>query len=268
LFYLSVISLIIKYKKSTFILQVEELYSAVTPSLRHYENIEVSHINKFSKLIVVNDLIADRFVSSKKKIVVCYGDYGELDFNCFDKSKRSENEIRIIYAGVIESARNAVFFALETLRLLPTNYKLYIAGFGSVEDINFLKEKISQFNSFNERIYYLGHLSGESYSKLLLNCDIGLSCHQYTEEELISADNSFPSKLIVYLKHNLSIVSNNLRCVKKSSVSEKINFFNDGNPQSAALVIKTVNLERDNTVLIKKLDKVFLDDLRTLLVIS
>ncbi|OOV29264.1 hypothetical protein BXU11_04920 [Flavobacterium sp. LM5] len=257
LFYYKIFNALIWFIKVDTILQVEELYHAVTPGLLHLEADENRYVLKFRKLLLVSDLLESKFKNFNNRTIVCYGDYRSLDFSPFKKhtSPVIEN-VNVVYAGVIESSRNAVFFALEVIKLLPNNYFLNIAGFGNNEDVKKLLSEINIINQGKERVKYLGYLTGSEYSNLLLKCDIGLSCHQYRDDELISADNSFPSKIIVYLKHRLVIVSNKINCVINSEVGQHITFFNS-TPRDASDAILNVEINENLDSVISGLDYKF-----------
>lgn len=257
LFYYKLFQVLIRLTKVETILQVEELYHAVTPGLLHLEAEENKYISKFRKLLLVSDLLETKFKKNNNLTIVCYGDYRSLESSSLKKQASSGlGTINIVYAGVIESSRNAVFFALEVIKLLPINYCLNIAGFGNKEDEEKLLSEMNIINQKEERVKYLGYLTGSAYSNLLFNCDIGLSCHQYKDHELISADNSFPSKIIVYLKHNLVIVSNKINCVVNSEIGQYITFFNS-TPIDAAEAIVKLESNKNLDLVISKLDYEF-----------
>lgn len=257
LFYYKLFKVLIRLTKVDTILQVEELYHAVTPGLLHLEAEENKYVSKFRKLLLVSDLLESKFKKINNRTLVCYGDYRSLDSSSLKKQTSHRVEtIKIVYAGVIESSRNAVFFALEVIKLLPSNYCLYIAGFGNKEDEDKLLSEMNIINQGKERVKYLGYLTGSEYSNLLLKCDIGLSCHQYKNDELISADNSFPSKIIVYLKHKLVIVSNKINCVINSEIGQYITFFNS-TPIDASDAILKVERNKNLDLVISKLDHKF-----------
>ncbi len=268
LFYFKIIKILKYFKKIDYVIQVEELYSSVTPNLRHLEDIEVGYLKTFKKIIVVNDLLKKKFSTNIVKPIVCYGDYSKIDYKFESQQKVASSEVVLIYAGVIEQVRKAAFFAIDIIKFLPDNYKLFILGFGDDKDILSLISKIDNFNGeHSNRIIFKGYLSGKKYSQVLLSADIGLSCHQYSDEDIISADNSFPSKILTYLKHNLYVVSNDIKCVEKASIANEITFFSDNDPEKAANAIKDINYfeKSDKLLAIKNLDEEFTGELKTLL---
>ncbi|MDO9152777.1 MAG: glycosyltransferase [Paludibacter sp.] len=261
MFYVDVINMYRKIRKlNNIVFQLEELYYTLSKENFAFKNKELSYVNSFKKMIVVSDLLRDRFYSDEKNIIVAYGDYRFV--NLSPPAKHQDKTI-IIYAGIIEQDRKAAFYAVEAMKYLPNNYTLNIAGFGSETDIEKLKIKIDELNHLflTEKATFLGYLSGETYKTALLSADVGLSCHVYTPDELISAENTFSSKLIVYLKHNLNVVSNNIQCVKSSALADNIIFFEGSDPKSIANAILRVENIKENYKLIQSLDLKFRNQL-------
>lgn len=260
MFYLWVVKILRFFKKNTFILQVEELYYSLNKKNSAFRNEELRYAKSFKKIIAVSDLIKNKLSSPEKEIIIAYGDYRTVDTS---KSDNKDSVTKVIYAGTIEQARQAAFVAAKSAEFLPVNYLIQIAGFGSDEDVKTLLKLIEKINQkySQKRVEFLGFLSGEAYRKALLNADIGLSCHVYTEDELVSADNTFPSKLIVYLKHNLSVVCNDIKCVRNSALSENISFFKNSIPEEIAKSILSAKKEQNNKYLIENLDEKFHNEL-------
>lgn len=263
MFYLDAVKLFMKFKNVNVILQLEELYFSLSQQNYIFEKKETSFVKGFKKIIAVSDLLKEKFLDSDKKIIVGYGDYRPVENLHIAKDNTT---CKILYAGIIDN-RQAAYIAAKTVKYLPPNFIIKIAGFGSEKDVKELNNIIDSINASEgaERAEFIGFLQGKEYLKLLQSCDIGLSCHSYTKEELISADNTFPSKLITYLKNNLTVVSNDIRCVKESKLSENIIFFSNTNPQDIAETILSKFKRTENKTLIEELDQQFQKNLLNLI---
>lgn len=236
MFYLSVVKLILKLKNIDAILQLEEMYFSLNKTNAQFELKETNYVKLFKKIIAVSDVLKEKFSAPNKKIIVAYGDYSPVEL--VRKPGNTINK-KIIYAGTIELARKAAFVAVQTIEYLPQNYTIDIAGFGSKKDLDAMLQLIELVNKKypEPRVNYLGFLTGQDYKEILQNSDIGLSSHVYSEDEVISADHTFPSKLIVYLKHNLQVVCNNILCVTTSDLRHNISFFDKAEPEEIAKAI-------------------------------
>ena len=253
MFFVGVVNFFLKIKKVSAVLQVEELYYTLNKKNHLFENREVDYVKSFTKLVLVNDLLKERFNNASNECIVAYGDYSKIEYQ---RNINSNNKINILYAGTIEFARKAAFIAAETINYLPENYCINIAGFGSDQDISRFLRLVNEINSKSneKRINYLGFLQGSAYKKILLQSDIGLSCHSYTKEELVSADNTFPSKLIIYLKHNLAVVCNDIKCVRNSALADDVSFFGNSEPSEIADAILKIKFRANGRETIEKLD--------------
>ena len=88
---------------------------------------------------------------------------------------------------------------------LSDNYVMHIIGFGDEENIKLLRQQIESLNkSLNRKaVTYDGYYSGKDLDNYLFGCHIGLSSNVMRPN---FANNSFPSKVITYMCHDLSIV--------------------------------------------------------------
>ena len=154
-----------------------------------------------------------------------------------------------------------VYLAIDAMHYLKEGYCLKIIGYGSIADINFLREYIST-QGLGDKVFYEGLLSGDEFSNYLSRCSIGLNPRVL--ENTIS-DYTFPSKVLTYLSHGLSVVSTNINCIKESKVSTAICFSEDSTPQAFSQAIVEVDLSKKAEDVLNVLDKEFKSDLKRLL---
>lgn len=266
LFYNKPIKFLSRVFKKKFYLEIEDVYSALNSQNKKFEKEEWEFFKYAEGYLCVNDLIAEKLSNDKKKVI----SYGSYEIQPSYKEKIKENKfINLVYAGVIEQERNAAFIAIETMRYLPQNYILNILGFGEDEDINEMNNRIDYLNKYLGRkaVIFHGRKEGIDYYKYLQTCDIALSTHAYDEKNMISADNTFPSKVLVYMSNNLSVVAQRLECLEKSSINRGITFYNNPNPLEIANTIESIDRNRlvESKEIIKNLNNNFHKELKQLL---
>lgn len=244
-----------------FLLEIEDVFSALSEDSRHFAEEEWRLFGKAKACICVNDLIAKK-LTGKCKTIISYGSYLLPAYHASD----NQNKTRLVYAGVIEQVRRAAFLAAEAMRYLPDSYELLILGFGQDNDIAALNALIDEINADGiKKVSYFGRMSGDVYYDFLQSCDIGLSTHMYDESSMASADNTFPSKVLVYLANGLPVVAQRLECLEISSVNPALNYYDTPTPQSVARAIMRVDMKYDTRALIGELDEKFKRELGVLL---
>lgn len=242
MFYLKDFQLYRFFRKTSIVMEVEELYSAAWNKTDY--NKEIQYLSKYDAYIYVNDIMNEKF-GFNKPYAVCYGNY-DVSPNYYVRNQYKN----LIYAGVLGRKGSDVDLAIEIMKYLPDTYSLKIAGYGSEADLEYLKNKIYD----KKNIEYVGFLSGEEYEAFLNKGDLGL-CTRVLANNL--SDYTFPSKVLVYLTHGLVPVCPSIDCLKKSKVSEAILFYNDSTPESVASSIKENCRGKDSKRLVRELDDSF-----------
>lgn len=249
------------------ILQIEDVFSELSPETEKYRKAEWAFFQKMQKCLCVNDLICKKLPEVPEK-AVAYGSY-TLPPN-FKKEPR--DTIRLVYAGVIEQERKAAFLAGEAMYHLTGNYELHILGFGREADLAALGDLIRRVNKDLGRtaITYHGRLNGEAYWRFLQNCDIALSTHAYTPESAAAADHTFPSKVISYLANGLPVVAQRLAVLESSRIADYCTFYEAPLPKEIAAAVKNIAFysEQDSRGEIARLDGEFFHNIKALLGIS
>lgn len=236
------------------IMEVEELYSAAWGKEEFSK--EIHYLSKADKYVYVNDVMPKRF-GFTQPFAVCYGNY-----EFFDKSVSytGEEEKTLIYAGVIGGKGTDVYVAIDTLKFLPSEYKLKIAGYSGVDDdIVQLKKTIEGDN----RISFWGQLSGKEYDAFLFSGRYGL-CTRVLEDHL--SDYTFPSKVMVYLGHGLIPVCPRLNCLYDSKVRDYLLFVDSLNAEVIAeSILKNQDQQVGNASFISSLDENFKKEMALIL---
>lgn len=255
---MSIIKIARVFKKFNLILEVEEIFQAAWRGSDEKIQKEIKYIQIADAYIVVNDIMAQKCNLEKKPSAVCYGDYRVKGSSII--LPINEENINLVYAGVLGGLNSDVFLAIETLLYLPKQYKLHVLGYGSAQDILDVNNKISEVNKIigKEQIKFHGKLLGKEYLDFLATCQVGLSTRVLEDNY---SDYTFPSKVLVYLGNNLATVSSSINCIMKSKVADLIYFCDSPQPESVAKAILSIDLKKlqelNQIDTLKKLDKDF-----------
>lgn len=266
--YIKIISLFRLIRRNKVILQVEEIYSDAYKKFRKYKSKEINYLLKADSYICINETVRE-IIAKDKPATVLYGDY-RIPSKIKSKVKKS-NKIHVVYSGVIEPSRKAAVTAVNAARYLNENYLIHIAGFGNKEYIDNLIKLINEVNSELNYVgvQYDGSLHGEEFTKYLQEKDIGLNCHSYTKEDLISAEVTFPSKIIIYLINGLKVVSPEINCLVNSELKEFIQFYKGFEAKGLAQGILLASETRNNKEMviskIRQFDKKFKSDIKIII---
>lgn len=265
LFYIIPINLICKIKKINLIIEIEELYYSLFKRSYRLKNKELAFLQKAKSYLLVNDLLKEKIDITTKPYVISYSSYNVITQA---NPQKFYEQINVVYAGVIEQHRNAAFLAVQAAKLLPEEYIVHILGFGENDDIAALQRQIDEVNDslgFSKVIFH-GALYGEEYADFLSTCHIGINCHTYSGDIPESADCTFPSKVFVYLSHDMNVVSLPLRCLEQSTVAQHIYFAQGFSFKDLATVIQQVPkcTPFDGRTIIKNMDRSFKNQINKL----
>lgn len=268
--YIWVIHLFKLIKRSNkVIFQVEEIYADAYKKFYKYKKREINYLLKGESYICINDKVKES-IAKDKPATVLYGDYRIPKFN-IKKVNNNSNKIHVVYAGVIEPTRNAAVTAVNAARYLNENFLIHIAGFGKKEDVKRLIELIDEVNSGLNYIgvQYDGLFHGKEFENYLQEKDIGLNCHSYSNRDLISAEVTFPSKILIYLVNGLKVVSPSINCLINSDLKEFIQFYNGFDAKNLANgILSASNKDHNKDMIvskIKQLDKEFSRNLKNII---
>jgi len=250
-------------KRFKFVLEVEELYYKVFNQQGRQKKCELQMIKGADAYLFSNDILAKNAEVEHKPFIVVYGNYYISERHV---PQRNDGFIHVVYAGGIESIKQGAFMAVESAQFLSRRYKMHILGFGSNKELKKLKKYINGINDKigEKRVKYHGYLPVRKFSNFLHSCHIGINS-QTMEGEYV--DNIFPSKLLVYLAHDLQTISGNVPCVANSRLAGYINFYNENTPKSIAQAIMEIDLKKKGSSLniLAELDAVFKHNIHNLL---
>lgn len=232
--YTNVAAMLKKIIKRKIILEVEEVYGYSAVGDRSWVTKEISNIKKMDAFMFVNEGIPKDLEIPADKYVVSYGvcDIPERTLERFD-----DGRIHIVYAGTVEKRKLGAITAVQVASLLPNNYHLHILGFGSKENLDYLNSEIEKVNMDDNTCFvsYEGYKTGAELSEFLFSCHIGLSSNVIRPN---FANNSFPSKVITYMCHDLAIVLGYAKAFYDVEASRDWNFYMEQKPENIADAVK------------------------------
>lgn len=225
--------------KRNVIIEVEEIYGYSAVTDRPWVEDEIDSIKKMDLHICVNDGIPQGLKLETGKFVVSLG-VGNIPTRTIDRF--NDGKIHVVYAGTIEMKKLGAMTAVESAKFLPDYYILHILGFEYEENMKKLKLKISEVNNDvgSERIKYDGYKSGKELDDFLFSCHIGLSSNVMRPN---FANNSFPSKVITYMCHDLSVVLGYAEAFYDVPMSRGWQFYHEYTPEKIAEAITKVEIK-------------------------
>lgn len=227
------LNIVKRIKHINFIMEVEELYSRM-PYSNYSVSKEMKYLKDANKCIYVSSILQQHI---GVKGIVIYGNYITSAEKCNCASENGNN-ISLLFSGTIDKNRGA-FLAVETMLFLTSNYTLYITGTGIESDIISLKSKIAEVNRKKGYVacYYLGQLSHEEYTKILVKSHIALN----TQIDGTYSEFLFPSKIINYLKMGLQVVTTPGQSIVHSCFKNMLHVVNSFDVQDIANSIVNIN---------------------------
>lgn len=187
-----------KNKKSVLILaDISEPNSYKELWKKIYARIQIISIRKYDCVIGLSSN-TKRLLRKKQNFICLEGGIKEEIYNKYITCKQREQEIKIMYAGVLEKV-TGIDLLLEAVHMIDNeNIKLIISGKGSLEGL------VEQYQFKDERIQYLGYLDYNNYLEALDNADILVNPRNMNLSE---NQNNFPSKIMEYLATGKQIIS-------------------------------------------------------------
>lgn len=224
--------------RADVIIEVEELYGYSPTADKPWVNKEIKAVKSMDAFICVNEGMPQLLGLPKERFVVNYG-AGIIPVRTV--RRRDDGKIHVVYAGTIEAYKRGASTAVEVAKYLPNNYVMHIIGFGEEENIRLLRKRIDEVNnSLNRKaVEYDGYYSGEALDTYLFGCHIGLSSNVMRPN---FANNSFPSKVITYMCHDLSVVLGYAEAFYGVPMSEGWTFYHEFTPGKIAEAIMSAQV--------------------------
>ncbi|WP_313016294.1 glycosyltransferase [Acetoanaerobium noterae] len=244
------------------VLEVEEIYQDVMSYSKYTMKNEYKTIAIADKYIFPTELLNEKLNISNKPYTIIYGTYKVEEHRNY---KFEDDKIHVVYAGTFDPRKGGALAAAAAAEYLSNRYHVHIIGFGSKEQIEYVKDTIKEVSKKTEAaITYDGLLKGEEYITFLQKCDIGLSTQMPGATFNVT---SFPSKILSYMANGLRVVSVRIEAIEKSAVGNAVYYYEEQTPESIAEAIDSIDLNEiyDSRELIRKLDVDFAESLRKLL---
>lgn len=238
--YTNLLRKIRRYVERKVVLEVEEVYGYSAQTDRDWVNEELDGIKSMDYFLFVNSGVPRYLNIQKENYVVSYG-VGNLPPRTTERF--NDGKIHIVYAGTIEQKKLGAFTAVDTAKLLSDRYVMHILGFGKEDSIAVMNDKIRENNSAGEcQISYEGYKTGKELDDFLFKCHIGISTNVMRPN---FANNSFPSKVITYMCHDLTVVLGYADAFKDAPFVDGWTFYYDHAPESIAKAIESANLVKE-----------------------
>lgn len=257
------VSIARRLKKFRLVMDVEELYAHSWGWSTEKRAREEHFLEQADAYLLVNDTIANTVQIGDKPSAVVYGAYTvpqKRDVHFLD------NCIHVVYAGTIEETKRGAFTALEAAAFLNPRYKMHILGFGKPKTIEKLKVRVNEINAQlgYTAASYDGFLQGQPFSDFLMKCRIGVSSYIMEKD---FANNVFPSKLLTYVAHDLTVVTGYSEAFARAAVSKNWVYYYEYEPQAIAQAILQVDLtqKEQNRDLVCRLHQKFVEELPSVL---
>lgn len=256
--YKKIIILAKKIRQFNLILELNEIYTDVRDFPAKTKKLEEYLIHCADKLILATELLNDKYNTTGKPYIINYGTY-EVEPQKVPKNE--DGKIHVVYAGTFDPNKGGAAAAAAAAAYLPENYHIHIIGFGTDQEVNYIKTCVQKINEISQStLTYDGFLLGDEFISFVQRCHIGLS----TQDPNAKFNNSsFPSKILMYMANGLSVVSINIPAIKSSTINQDVVFYDEQNPKSIAEAILKVKLKnfRSN---ISALDLEFKEGLKNL----
>lgn len=257
--YFDVIRWAKRIRNFNLILEVEEIYSDVSPMSNYWRNLEFKMFDIADAFILSNDFLDGKINKYRKPSIVIYGTY-KVEHKRTEKF--NDGKIHAIYAGTFDTNKGGAQIAILTAEYLPENYHIHICGFGTEQDIKHIKRMIRYEQARSKAVItYDGLKKGIEFIEFLQSCHIGLSTQKPDGEY---NDTSFPSKVLTYMSNGLAVVTIRIPVLEKSAIADALTFYDTPNGKVLADAIKHCNYQQSSRELLEILDKTFKQNLKTL----
>jgi len=232
--YANVILQTFKIKKINLILQLEELYQDVVTLSKSKTRLENKIVSFANALILSNSNLEN--ITLNKPYITLNGNYTPI-FKSIEKEDIN-SKIHLVYAGTFMKEKG-IERVLLVAKYLSKKYVVHIYGFGSNEEIEFVKKSVCEINKASEcMVVYEGRKTGDVLIDEIARFHYGLSF-----QDTISKfnDTSFPSKILTYLRVGLTVISTKVESIYNSEISDIIYFCPNESPSDIANYISGLN---------------------------
>lgn len=240
------------FKKTKYILELEELYSYKRNSY-HLKLSERLSIKYASAYIIVNSKM-QKFINAEKPILINAGYYSIERESKPECKGKVDNNLQIVYTGRIDEVSGIDVF-LESIQYITKKCTIKITGTGSKET------DVRKFKNTNNLVEFkfLGIINQNDYHELLCHSHIAINpINTKTDFSEIS----FPSKILKYLSYGLLVVSSKIEVLHDmGQLNKYIVVYHDDSPQQLAEQINQfANVNSTKKEQIKRETKMYFDN--------
>lgn len=245
-------------KRLKVVLEVEELFSQLNTS-KWREKLEWQIFSKADSYIFASFHLQKIINKKNKPYVIANGKYEVAPIIA---QPFNDGKIHLVYAGLIADGKVA-FKSAGMAQFLSDKYHIHIIGYGQDEDINKLKDYISDLTELGKAgVTYDGLKRGKDYDCFLQSCHFGL-CPISSDKKFQNA--CFPSKVTSYLANGLKVIVTENEVIRSSAYGAIVNFSKDDSSLEMAKAVMLADKKSDVDVrnTIRELDVEFVESLRT-----
>lgn len=250
-----VTSRIYLYFKNYDILYTREIYASLLFSNVYTElhsfpkkinKLKIKALKKSKGIVVLTSTIKSKISNlgiKDEKIIVCHDGVRIDEFTNLTSKSEAREKLGINredyifgYIGTLKTMgmEKGVGTAIDSLKFLPQNYKLYVVG-GEVHDVDFYK-KFAKDNGLEDRVIFTGRVLHESVPNHIAVCDVVVAPFPKNDhyEYYMS-----PLKIFEYMASKRPIIATDLTSLREVLVNKKTAILiPPSDPESLALSIK------------------------------
>lgn len=214
------------------IVEVEEVYADVVNVPWWKRTGEQLLFQRADGYIFSTEALDDLLNHSRKPYAIVYGDYRRPEKNV----RRPEGVTRVVYAGTLDPRKGGAAAAAAAAAYLDARFEVHILGFGTQEDIRAMRQLVREINTSSDaRVYFHGAKSGQEYTDFLHSSHIGLAPQ---DPDAKFNTSSFPSKILSYMAHGLTVVSSRVPAVERTPLNDALVFYDNQGGESVAEAIR------------------------------
>lgn len=219
------------------IIEAEEIYGDIQNNKR-ISNKELRYFQIADGYLFPAKQLEQKVNLEHRPYVLIHGTYqAEEDRGGQFQKPEWKDKVHCVYAGTLDPRKGGAALAAKAAMYLPQNYYVHILGAGGKDRIDIIKSQIEEVKQKGScGVSYDGCLRGESFTRFLQCCQVGLSTQTPDGDY---NDTSFPSKILTYMSNGLPVVTVRIPVVEKSAVHAYMNYYEDATPESIAAAIQT-----------------------------